>query len=245
MKSKKTILCVFLFCALLFSGTDARETALVSSGDRSEDVVRVQKRLFDLGYYTYKPTGSYGSVTKRAVQSFQADLGKSPTGELTYDEWKILFSDEAPYKSFVTTVQVTFPGQSETLSLTGEALPWDTVKNSLTVGETYAVYNAADGTSCRLTFAGGTGHGEFTAGTGSVEAYYLEKWLGTSNDFYKIACVMEIDGVKAACSMQWDGKSRACVYFYGSTSHVNGLRDTEHETLILRAAGLSESEAEG
>lgn len=247
MKRKRaTILILFVLTVFTaVSGTADRDIDLPSSGDRTEEITRVQKRLFDLGYYTYKPTGSFGSVTSRAIALFQGMIGHEQSGYLQRDEWDILFSDEAPLRQFITTVPVKFKGQGEYFSVTGAATPWNTVKELLIEGNEYTITNCATGTSCQVVFEGGTGHAEFYVAPGSVADYHIENWLGRSNSFYKIACVMTIDGKKTACSVQWDGASRLCVYFSGSTSHVAGLRDVEHDTLIKKAAGIISSEAAG
>ena len=244
-KTGKICAVLALILTLTVTALADRDIDLPGSGDRTEEITRVQNRLFALGYYTYKPTGSYGSVTGRAISLFQSTIGDPQTGELTRAEWDVLFSDAAPLRPFVVTVPVTFRGQSEHLSVTGEAVPWRTVKNALEEGQTYTLVNCAGSDSCQVVFSGGTGHGEFTLGQGSVAQYHLKQWLGSTNSFYKIACVMKIGDKNVACSVQWNGTDRVCVYFSGSVSHVAGLRDTEHEALVKKAAGHITSEAAG
>lgn len=229
----------------LMAGAEERDIDLPSSGDRTEEITRVQKRLFDLGFYTYKPTGSFGSVTSRAIALFQGMIGDEQTGALTRKEWDVLFSDKAPLRQFIVTVPVTFKGQSEFFNITGAATPWETVKEQLEPGAEYTIINCATSDSCQVVFEGGTGHGEFRVDPNSVAEYHIEKWLGRSNSFYKIACVMTVGDKNIACSVQWDGAQRLCVYFTGSTSHVEGFRDTEHDSLIKKAAGLISSETAG
>ena len=65
----------------------------------------------------------------------------------------------------------------------------------------------------------------------------MTAWLGSQNSFYKIAVTALIDGQPIAASLQWDGSSRACLYFSGSSSHVLGLSDAEHDSLVKKAAG--------
>lgn len=220
-----------------------RDIDLPSSGDRTEEITRVQKRLFDLGYYTYKPTGSFGSVTSRAIALFQGMIGDPQTGELTREEWDVLFSDGVPLRQFIVTVPVRFKGQSEFFRVTGEAVPWKTVKEQLVPGELYTLINCATGDSCQVSFEGGENHAEFFVASGSVADSHIENWLGRSNSFYKIACLLTVNEKNAACSVQWDGANRLCVYFSGSASHVGGLKDAEHDTLIKKAAGQITSEA--
>lgn len=244
-KKRTAVLTALVLAAALLPHAFAadRDIDLPSSGDRTEEITRVQNRLFDLGYYTYKPTGSFGSVTSRAIALFQGMIGEEQTGELTRAQWDILFSDAAPLRQFIATVPILFKGQGEYFSVTGEAIPWDTVKEQLVPGSAYTLINCATGDSCQVTFESGTGHGDFYIAESSVEKYHISQWLGTANSFYKIACVMKVGEKNAACSVQWNGEQRLCVFFRGSSSHVGNLKDVEHESLIDKAAGLIASEA--
>ena len=74
----KRMLMLLLVLACLCAGVTAlaeeKERETVSLGSKGQLVVRIQQRLMDLGYYTYKPTGSYQAVTRRA----DAKLSMSP-----------------------------------------------------------------------------------------------------------------------------------------------------------------------
>ena len=68
---------VLLLCGLLLAAgvTAGDEFEIIRQGSKGERVVRIQERLFDLGFYTYKPTGSYQTVTRSAVMRYQAESG--------------------------------------------------------------------------------------------------------------------------------------------------------------------------
>ena len=57
---------------------------------------RIQKRLFELGYYDQDITDYYGPFTRDAVKAFQKAIGKLPTGIADEETQKALFSDDAP-----------------------------------------------------------------------------------------------------------------------------------------------------
>lgn len=208
----------------------------LDKGSKGEDVVRLQTRLMDLGYNTYKPTGSYQSLTQRFVQSYQAAAGQSPTGRMEPEALTALYSTNAPIKPFEATIPLTFTAQSSYFSVTGEALPWDTVKSRLQSGESLTVTNCATGATCTLLYEEGSGHAHLTPSR-AADAAAMTAWLGSQNSFYKIAVTALIDGQPIAASLQWDGSSRACLYFSGSSSHVLGLSDAEHDSLVKKAAG--------
>ena len=65
-------LLLILVCLLMGSQAlaEEKERETLTLGSKGELVVRVQQRLMDLGYYAYKPTGSYQAVTRRAVLAY-------------------------------------------------------------------------------------------------------------------------------------------------------------------------------
>jgi peptidoglycan hydrolase-like protein with peptidoglycan-binding domain len=52
----------------------------LSDGSTGEAVVRLQKRLAELGYYSGKADGGYGPKMVAAVKKAQADFGMEQTG---------------------------------------------------------------------------------------------------------------------------------------------------------------------
>lgn len=53
------------------SATPQAANALISYGSTGEMVVRIQLRLRELGYFNYKPTGNFQSMTVEATKKFQ------------------------------------------------------------------------------------------------------------------------------------------------------------------------------
>ncbi|MGI6707268.1 MAG: peptidoglycan-binding domain-containing protein [Clostridia bacterium] len=64
---------------LLFSNT-AMAAPLLKVGSRGEAVSSLQKKLTSLGYYNYRVTGYFGSITRDAVVRFQKSKGLQPDG---------------------------------------------------------------------------------------------------------------------------------------------------------------------
>jgi len=68
--------------------------AEIKPGDRGADVMEIQKRLKQLGYYHGPIDGIYEDGMKAAVHSFQRDNGLTPTNEITRETWlKMGFSE--------------------------------------------------------------------------------------------------------------------------------------------------------
>ena len=80
----------------------------VQSGDRGDDVLRVQNRLSQLKYL-YWPDGSFGDLTRHALMYFQYKNGLPETGIADRATQELLFSEAAimsdqyvsPYKLYV------------------------------------------------------------------------------------------------------------------------------------------------
>ena len=74
---------------------DKAQTYRIKRSDTGTDVLRLQQRLAELGYYTDRINGYFGPNTEQAVMQFQAINDLAVTGELDYGAWAILYSDEA------------------------------------------------------------------------------------------------------------------------------------------------------
>lgn len=214
------------------------EGELMVQGDEGEEVVRIQTRLFDLGYYTYKPTGSFRTVTKSAVVSYQVAAGLMSDGSVGRETLSTLFSKGAPRVPFRAEIPLRFTAQGMIVQR-GSVIPWSVVREQLVPGESYSIRNAATGEDVTLVFDGGENHAELSLPAPYTEqrtaVNMLTSWLGDTNSFYKCAVLLERNGQWIAASLQWNGTDRACLYCSGSLSHVQNLPDVEHEANIKKA----------
>ena len=76
--------------------TPAPEYPTVSKGDDNEDVKKLQKRLYDLGYLDDEPDGKFGNNTQTAVKLFQQEAGLEVTGVADNATQVLLYSEDAP-----------------------------------------------------------------------------------------------------------------------------------------------------
>ena len=215
---------------------EEKERETVTLGTKGQLVVRIQQRLMDLGFYTYKPTGSYQAVTRRAALAYEQAANERQDGRLTPEEQDGLFSGGAVRAPFAASVPLSFTAQSSYFTVTGELWDWPEVKKQLVPGDTYTLTNCATGESCEVVFQGGENHAHMAPAPFYTNGQTLTKWLGESNSYYKIAVTVGIGEKRVAASLQYDNTT-AHVYFQGSTSHVLNLVDKEHESLVRRAAG--------
>lgn len=69
------LLALALALSALFAAAGSAEAKNITKGDTAQNIRTVQQRLYNLGYYTYKVDGIWGSRTKTAVKKFQKDYG--------------------------------------------------------------------------------------------------------------------------------------------------------------------------
>ena len=75
----------------------------LSRGDENNDVMRLQVRLYELGYLTGDRDGVFGSKTATAVGLFQQTAGLEATGIADNMTQTLLYADDAPYAPGATT----------------------------------------------------------------------------------------------------------------------------------------------
>ena len=105
---------------MLYS-SDAQEYR-IKLNDNGPDVRSVQRQLAELGYYSDRITGYYGPKTEDAVMHFQAKNGIEVDGQITRDDWDLLYSDDAVPMATPT------PTPSPTPKPTAKATPKATAK---------------------------------------------------------------------------------------------------------------------
>lgn len=77
------------------SGADINLNQTLKSGMQGDDVLKLQKRLDELGYMFMKPTGLFAEGTEQSVKDFQLLNGMTVTGVADPDTLKKIFSNDA------------------------------------------------------------------------------------------------------------------------------------------------------
>ena len=76
----------------------------LSKGDKGENVLKLQTRLYDLGFFTDKRDSDFGTKTQTAVKLFQQAAGLSVSGIADNETLTLLYSDKAPSTNGLTGV---------------------------------------------------------------------------------------------------------------------------------------------
>ncbi|MCR4622255.1 MAG: peptidoglycan-binding protein [Clostridiales bacterium] len=91
------------------SGSVAVSYSTLQSGDKGEEVKKLQNRLIALGYLTGSANGTFDSRTVNAVKAFQKQKGENQTGIASPSLQKELYASNAPYNSEDKLVTVNKP----------------------------------------------------------------------------------------------------------------------------------------
>ena len=73
----------------------------LQKGDKSDDVLKLQERLYQLGYLNSDRDGAFGGKTQTAVKAFQERAGLEASGIADSNTQALLFYDSAPYAAGV------------------------------------------------------------------------------------------------------------------------------------------------
>lgn len=238
--------------ALPSASPQASAFTLISYGSTGEMVVRIQLRLRELGYFDYKPTGNFQSMTVEATKKFQqnqTDANGLPIiadGTVGEQSRTFLFDHNTKRVDIAASIPI---GQqlSGTASVTGELVPWNEVKTLLTEGQAYSVTDYNTGVQFDMTFCGGEMHAEVECANTVDTATFKEAFGGEFN-YSKRPVVINIGGRLVAASLQGfphgedsvaanEMSGHVCMFFSGSLSHVGQLPDVEHATQVNKAAG--------
>ena len=85
--------------------TPAPTYSPMTRGDKSDAVLDMQNRLYELGYLLDDRDGNYGSKTQTAIKRFQTDAGLEVTGIADSNTLALLYSEEAPMTEYAQTTR--------------------------------------------------------------------------------------------------------------------------------------------
>lgn len=258
---RSILLPLFLLSALLFvpqaeaaTPTPAADTQLIVYEDTGEIVTMIQTRLRELGYFHFKATGSFLSMTRSAVIEFQKNqVSQDGTaviadGTVGPQSMSLLFSPNAARAPIPQEVHIPIGARANgNQTKTGTLMTWAEVKQQLTVGKTYTLEDFNTGVTFDMVYTGGEQHAEMESATANDSTVYKETFGGEYN-YSKRPMLISINGTLVACSLQGqphgtdtvernDMVGHACLYFNESKSHVGQLPDVEHINNVYTAAG--------
>ena len=177
-----------------------------SENATSEDVVRVQIRLRDLDYFTFKPTGIYQSMTANAAKKFQQkhtmDDGTPMIADGTIGA--AVHGDPVPprrgpggYCSQHPHRQQ--PGRENPVPA-GELVGWEQVQALLELNASYTITDYNTGETFSMVYVGGEHHAEMECADAFNAGIFREVFGGEYN-YSKRPVVISIGGRSIAASL--------------------------------------------
>lgn len=198
--------------------------------DNSTDVVNLQSRLRDLGYYNYKVTGYYGSLTEYAVKLFQKyndikeigyvdqqtsiklygnDAVRMPMSAIdaSADRFGVTPSPTPKPTAAPTKKPSTTTSSSNNANITssgsvktGSYLEWSQVKEIFTKGTTATVYDFNTGVSWTVKRTGGSKHADVEPVSSTDTALYKKALGKYYMNWKRQPCIVVVKGYRIAGS---------------------------------------------
>jgi len=269
MKSTwRAVLCGFMICVfalqVLFVPMVAEaDSVVIKPGDRGDNVILLQMRLRDLGYYKYKITGYFGDMTVEAVKEFQGINKLTKDGTIGENTSQVLFSNDAkraPVKEVVKPTPVPTPAPtkkpasnnskpaSNTNSKYGEMKDWfDWVLPRFARGDKVKMRDFYTGITLNMIRVGGSLHADVEPAT-KADTAKLKKIYNNRYNATRRPVVVTIRGVQVAGSLYGephgyetiannDMNGQVCIHFLNSRTHIRNMKDANHQRCVRIAAG--------
>jgi len=229
--------------------TEQEESLVIKEGDSGDNVLLIQMRLRDLGYYNYKMTGSFGAYTTTAMKNFQKQNSLSADGVAGQKTLDVLYSNEAkraPIKAVVkpvTTTTVKATGKAKY----GQLKEWSWVHKRWARGEKVKVIDFNTGKAYNMIRVGGYLHADVEPATKN-DCAILKATYGGSWSWDRRSVIFYLDGVWVAGSINgmphgyetvanngMDGQ--VCIHALNSKTHIRNTACPVHQRMVRRAAG--------
>ncbi len=224
------------------------EPILLQKGSEGDDVILLQLRLKDLGYFNYKITDQFGSFTEQALIDFQKVNGLSRDGVVGEETYAVLYSNDAKRKPVEIVVEPTPKPQYAGSSKIPKANLRDWFSYVLprfSRGETIKVYDVKTGISYNMIRVGGYNHADVEPATAEDCAKLKQTYSGVWS-WERRPIVVVLDGEYIAASTNGyphgyetisgnDMTGQVCIHFLNSRTHNANAVDAEHQAAIQYA----------
>ncbi len=250
------VLSLLLSVALVFGFSPAalaapdNEGIVIRKGETSDNVILLQMRLRDLGYYDYKTTGYFGEFTYEALRDFQKNNDLSSDGVAGQKTLDLMYSNDAKRKSVEPLIK---PANTVSTSHVryGQLKDWDKWVRSRFSRDTRLkkakVIDFNTGKTYMVVAVGGHKHADVEPAT-KKDTAVLKSTFGGEWSWDRRAVIVYISGIWVAGSINgmphgyetvsgngMDGQ--VCIHFLNSRNHIHNMRDPTHQAQVMRAAG--------
>ena len=206
-------------------------------GMEGAEVTKLQRELFERGFFGYKADGAFGSTTKRSLEKFQKKAGIDITGVADAATLEVLYSD----KDIHSIAQDRGVNNSVMMSSW-----WDTVQFEFAKGDVATIYDIKTRKSFQVQRYSGHNHADCEPLTAEDTAIMRSIYGNWSWD--RRAIWVTVHGTTYAASMigmpHASDEARIgdngynghfCVHFKDSYGHGSGAEDKAHQQMIVDA----------
>ncbi|MBR5230747.1 MAG: peptidoglycan-binding protein [Clostridia bacterium] len=97
---KRILSAALILCIVMSLSSVAMAAALYKQGDSGKEITKIKDRMYELGYYTSKPTNvQFNSTMVERVKQLQKANGLKQTGEIDQALYDLIFSDDVLQKN--------------------------------------------------------------------------------------------------------------------------------------------------
>lgn len=220
---------------------------VLKNGSSGDDVILLQMRLRDLGYFNYKITDYFGSLTEQGVMAFQKQNDLPQDGIIGEQTSGVLFSNSAKRKPVEAVTQPVKTHDGSTVPIGRKADWYKEVQYAFPRRGTATVIDVYTGISYNVDRVGGSKHADVEPltkeDTAKLKASYGGAW-----SWDRRPVVVKINGEWIAGSINgmphgyetvagngMDGQ--VCIHFLNSRTHIRNLTDAAHQARVRIAAG--------
>lgn len=234
MNYKKTIAASFI---ILFATTSNNIVAFADfNPDDQGNIYTVQSRLREQGYFNYRPTATFGEMTRSILNTFRLKNSIGTSNLLDETTYNKLFDNTAVRKAIPDNISLPIGPQTGNNIQGGSAKTFSDINNSFKIGDTITIYDYITGNSITVKRTGGENH--IIAELSGSTTNDLKAIFGNTFTWEKRSAVAIIDNQRIAAAIsvfQNDSSTKILVYFTGSASDISGTLDVEYSAKILQA----------
>jgi len=208
------------------------------NSDDQATIYTVQARLRELGYFNYRPTATFGEMTKAVLNTYRIKNGLGSSSVIDETSYNALFSSSSLRKDILSSISLPIgPQTSNTATEGGDTTSFSEVANIFKVGDTITMQDFITGKTISVKRTGGENH-VVAVLTGDSTVNDLKAIFGNTFTWEKRGAVAIINGqrIAAAMSVFQDGSNISLVIFFtGSASDISGTLDVEYAEKISQA----------
>ena len=234
---------------------------VLKDGDSGDDVISLQMRLRDLGYYNYKITGDFGSLTAQAVRDFQEDNKLKQDGVVGGMTAEMLYANGATRSLYNRRIPTPTPtptpkptpkptkssGKDTSSSKYGVIKEWSEINRLAPRGSTFTVKDFYTGITYTCYRMGGHNHMDVEPKTKDDTAK-MKKSMGGRWTWQRRPLLVKIKGTWYAASLYGEPHGQqtirnngmdgqVCIHFLNSRTHGTNITDPDHQRCIRIAGG--------